>query len=95
MIEEKTGFAGDIVPPVAKAWKYISEKNWKNACEELETAAPKFERFGGSRAQRDLLEFTYVNVLLRMGKKEMARKILLERRPVFHDTAPLAAITWS
>ena len=95
LIDGKTGFAGDIVPPVEKAWKYISEKNWKNACEELETAAPKFERFGGSRAQRDLLEFTYVNVLLRVGKKETARKILLGRRPVFYDTAPIETITWS
>jgi hypothetical protein len=30
-----------------------------------------------------------------MRKKETARKILLKRRPVFFDTAPIEAITWS
>ena len=89
------GFAGDIVPAVAKAWKAISENKWDKASEELETASFEFERFGGSRAQRDLLEFTYVNVLLRTGNKDTARKTLLERRPVFYETAPIQALSVS
>ena len=93
LISGNSGFAGDIVPLVAKAWKAISENKWDKAREELETASSKFERFGGSRAQRDLLEFTYVNTLLRTGKKETARKILIERRPVFYETAPIAAMS--
>ena len=93
LIDGNSGFAGDIVPAVAKAWKAISESNWNKASEELETAASEFERFGGSRAQRDLLEFTYVNVLLRTGKKETARKTLLERRPVFHESAPIEGLS--
>ena len=93
LIDGNSGFAGDIVPAVAKAWKAISENKWDKASEELETAASEFERFGGSRAQRDLLEFTYVNVLLRTGKKETARKTLLERRPVFHESAPIEGLS--
>ena len=93
LIDGNSGFAGDIVPAVAKAWKAISESNWNKAHEELETAASEFERFGGSRAQRDLLEFTYVNVLLRTGKKETARKTLLERRPAFHESAPIEGLS--
>ena len=93
LIDGNSGFAGDIVPAVAKAWKAISESNWNKAREELETAASEFERFGGSRAQRDLLEFTYVNVLLRTGNKETARKTLLERRPVFHESAPIEGLS--
>ena len=95
MTNGNNGFAGDSVPAVAKAWKAISENKWDKAKEELETASSEFERFGGSRAQRDLLEFTYVNVLLRTGKKEAARKTLLERRPVFYDTAPIDAMSVS
>ena len=95
LIDGKTGFAGDIVPAVAKAWKAISESKWDKASEELEATLFEFERFGGSRAQRDLLEFTYVNVLLRTGKKEKAQKTLLERRPVFYETAPIEAISVS
>ena len=93
LIDGNIGFAGDIVPAVAKAWKAISENKWNKSRKELETASSEFERFGGSRAQRDLLEFTYVNVLLRTGKKGTARKTLLERRPVFYEIAPIQAIS--
>ena len=95
LIEGNSGFAGDIVSPVAKAWKAISENKWDTAREELKTASSDFERFGGSRAQRDLLEFTYVNVLMRCGKKELARKTLLERRPNFYETAPIETMALS
>ena len=95
LIEGNSGFAGDIVSPVAKAWKAISENKWDTAREELRTASSDFERFGGSRAQRDLLEFTYVNVLMRCGKKESARKTLLERRPNFYETAPIETMALS
>jgi len=92
LIDGNSGFAGDVVPAVAKAWKAISGNKWDKAKEELEIASSEFERFGGSRAQRDLLEFTYINVLLRNGNKETARKTLLERRPIFYETAPIEAI---
>jgi len=95
LIDGNIGFAGDIVPAVAKAWKAISKNKWDKAREALETASSEFERFGGSRAQRDLLEFTYVNVLLRTGNKETARRTLLERRPVFSESAPIEAISGS
>ena len=93
LIEGNTGFAGDTVPAVATAWKAISEGNWQKAEKELRKSSSDFERFGGSRAQRDLLEFTYVNVLLRIGKKEDAQKTLLERRPNLYNTAPIAALS--
>ena len=89
------GFAGDIVPSVAKAWKAISENKWENAKIKLEVVVSDFERFGGSRAQRDLLEFTYVNVLLRLGLKEKAQQVLLERRPAFYDKAPIESMNLS
>ena len=93
LIDGNSGYAGDIVPAVAKAWKAISENKWDKAKQELENTSFDFERFGGSRAQRDLLEFTYVNVLLRTGEKTNARKTLLERRPVFYESAPIKAIS--
>ena len=45
LIEGNSGFAGDIVSPVAKAWKAISENKWDTAREELKTASSDFERF--------------------------------------------------
>ena len=79
--------------PLQAAWKAVSESNWQKAEKELGKASSDFERFGGSRAQRDLLEFTYVNVLLRLGKREDAQKTLLERRPNLYNTAPIAALS--
>ena len=95
LIEGNAGFAGDIVPIVATAWKAIAEGKWQKAEKELGNVSTNFERFGGSRAQRDLLEFTYVNVLLRTGKKEDARIALLERRPNLFNTAPIEALSIS
>ena len=79
---------------------YLSElresyQQFQKAEKELGKASSDFERFGGSRAQRDLLEFTYVNVLLRNGKKEYAHKTLLERRPNLYNSAPIEALSKS
>ena len=93
VIEGNNGFAGDIVPSAAKAWKAISKGNWDIAKREFESILLDFERFGGSRAQRDLLEFAYVNVLLRTGKREAASKILLDRRPAFYQTSAIMGLT--
>jgi hypothetical protein len=49
------------------------------------------ERLGGSRSQRDLLELTYVNVLLKIVKTAEARRSLITRRPVLAHSSPLAA----
>ena len=92
IIECDKGFAGDIVPPVAKAWQAVAKGEWRKAKEELDVVSGNFHRFGGSRAQKDLLEFTYVNVLLRLGEKELAKKILTKHRPVFAKTAPIVGI---
>ena len=86
------GFAGDIVPPVAKAWSAIANGEWLKAKEELDVISGDFHRFGGSRAQKDLLEFTHVNVLLRLGEKELAKKILSKHRPAISKTAPIVGI---
>lgn len=93
LIEGNNGFAGDIVPAVARAWKAISKNQWKNARKDLEATISEFQRFGGSRAQRDLLEFTYINVLLRLGEKEKARKTLQKRRPAFYQSVPIEALS--
>ena len=88
-IEGRNGFAGDIIPCIAKAWKAITKGEWLIAAQELAPNIDDFERFGGSRAQRDLLEFTYVNVLLRAGDTKRAKNVLLRRRPKFSQTAPI------
>ena len=59
------------------------------AAKELAPKVEEFTRFGGSRAQRDLLEYTYVNALLRSGDKKTAKHILSTRRPKHSKSAPI------
>jgi hypothetical protein len=86
------GFAGDLVRPVARAWNAIAGQDWDAALAELVQVMGSTERFGGSRAQRDLLELTYANVLLKLGQSAEARRSLTTRRPVLAHAPPLAAL---
>jgi tetratricopeptide (TPR) repeat protein len=85
------GFAGDLVQPLARAWGAIARENWSDALDELVQVMGTTERLGGSRAQRDLLELTYTNVLLKLGQTAEARRSLTTRRPVLAVSPPIAA----
>ena len=84
------GFAGDLVAPVARAWGEIAHQNWQSALDELAPVMHSAVRLGGSRAQRDLLELTYVNILMKLGQTNEARRTLITRRPVLTQNIPLA-----
>ena len=86
------GFAGDLVPTVARAWDAMARQDWAGAVTELTPVMAQTERIGGSRAQRDLLELAYVNALMRMGQGAEARRVLAARRPVLAEAPPLAAL---
>ncbi len=84
------GYAGDLVGPVARAWRAIAVEDWSVAVSELTPVMADHARLGGSRAQRDLLELTYVTCLMRLGQSKEAERMLAMRRPVL-AAAPLAA----
>lgn len=86
------GFAGDLVAPVARAWRSFAAQDWKQALTDLTPLLFDHARIGGSRAQRDLIELTYVHVLLKLGQTDEARRALLARRPIFADNAPLEGV---
>lgn len=85
------GFAGDLVRPVARAWGAIAREEWSTALDELVRVMASTERLGGSRAQRDLLELTYANLLLKLGQVAEARRWMTTRRPVLAASVPIAA----
>lgn len=90
--ETAKGFAGDLVRPVARAWGEIARENWPAALESLSHVMATTERLGGSRAQRDLVELAYVNVLMKLGLAEEARRTLLLRRPVLAKAPPVLGL---
>ncbi len=89
--ETAKGFAGDLVRPLARAWGEIARENWASALDELVPVMGTAERLGGSRAQRDLLELTYANVLMKLGQSQEARRNLSMRRHILANAPPIAA----
>lgn len=79
------GFAADLVAPVSRGIQAILRQDWSGALTALTPVMSDHARLGGSRAQRDLLELTYANVLMRMGKGDEAGRVLKMRRPILAD----------
>ncbi len=75
------GPAADVVTALAKTFDAIARQDWMGAKSELAPILATHERIGGSRAQRDLLEYTYAHVLMRLGKTEIAGARLRKYRP--------------
>ena len=78
---EAKGPAADIVRELAEAFAAMAAGNWAEAEAHLARTMSSHERIGGSRAQRDLLEYALLNALLKQGKAQEARLLLATRRP--------------
>jgi hypothetical protein len=89
LAETSAGFAGDLVAPLARAWSAMARQAWQDALDEMTPVMAASERVGGSRAQRDLIELSYANILIKLGKTDEARRVLSLRRPVLSAAAPL------
>jgi hypothetical protein len=75
------GAAGDMVPPMARGFRAFAQGDWKTAIAEIEPLLPTHERLGGSRAQRDLLEYVVASAKLRAGQRDEAHAFIQSRRP--------------
>lgn len=75
------GSAGDMVPPMARGFDAYARGQWKRAADELEPLLDTHARLGGSRAQRDLLEYTTVMAKLHDGRAAEAHAMIAKRRP--------------
>ncbi|HJU30655.1 MAG TPA: tetratricopeptide repeat protein [Hyphomicrobiaceae bacterium] len=74
------GPARDVVAPLAQAFGHLSASDWDGAAAGLRSVLDSHERIGGSRAQRDLIEYALVVCLLRSGRGAEARSLLESRR---------------
>jgi tetratricopeptide (TPR) repeat protein len=80
IIDGARGPAKEIVAPISRAFRAIGSSDWAAASTELETVMAAHERVGGSRAQRDLIEYALAVSLLRAGRVAEARRLLQTRR---------------
>jgi tetratricopeptide (TPR) repeat protein len=82
LISDARGPAGDLVKLCAHAFAAIAKEQWRDATNYLAGILVDHARIGGSRAQRDLLQFALALVLLRQGRGDEARLFLSIHRPV-------------
>ena len=82
IISDAKGPAGAVVCDLAKAFGAIAKENWVEATMHLTPSLFDHARIGGSKAQRDLIEFAMVAALLKQGRVEEAQRLLAMRRPI-------------
>lgn len=82
IISGAKGPAADVVKELAEGFGAIAAGNWTEATAHLAAASTDHARIGGSRAQRDLVEYALLNALLKQGKADEARLLLATRRPM-------------
>lgn len=82
IVADAKGPAADMVREMAAGFGAISAGNWAEAEAHLARTMSGHERIGGSRAQRDLIEYALLGTLLKQGKADEARLLLATRRPL-------------
>jgi len=92
IIADAKGPAKDLVSETGDAFRAFARQDWDGVISHLTSVLPAHERLGGSRAQRDLLEFTLLNALLKQGRSEEAGRMLRVRRPAKVDGHPVAGL---
>jgi hypothetical protein len=81
IVENGQAPAADILPPIARGFDAFARGKWAKVVEETGPVLETHERVGGSRAQRDLLEYTVTCALLRNGQRDDALQLISRRRP--------------
>jgi hypothetical protein len=65
--------------PLARAIAAFGRQDYAAAIEHLTPIRPHAHRFGGSHAQRDLLQLTLLEAAFRAGRTSLARALAAER----------------
>jgi tetratricopeptide (TPR) repeat protein len=88
--------AGPVVPAICRALLAFANEDYTTCVQTLAPVLTDVVRIGGSHAQRELIEDTYIVALMRSGELPRARALLearLHRRPSLRDTRWQAAMS--
>jgi tetratricopeptide (TPR) repeat protein len=89
--DDNAVFTREVGLPVARALKAFGDGDYARTAELLRAVIPIAHRFGGSHAQRDLLDLTMIEAAFRAGDAPLARALTAERRA----TKPTSPFTQS
>lgn len=87
--------AGAVVPAIFRALAAFADEDYASCVQTLAPVLGEVVRIGGSHAQRELVEDTYIVALMRSGELPRARAVLdarLDRRPSLRDRRWQAAM---
>ncbi|MBB4378412.1 hypothetical protein SAMN05216573_10463 [Bradyrhizobium sp. Rc3b] len=87
--------AGPVVPAIFRALAAFADEDYASCAQTLAPVLGEVVRIGGSHAQRELVEDTYIVALMRSGELARARAVLdarLHRRPSLRDARWQAAM---
>ena len=87
--------AGPVVPAICRALAAFADEDHAACAQTLAPVLGEVVRIGGSHAQRELIEDTFIVALMRSGDLLRARTLLdarLHRRPSMRDTRWQAAM---
>lgn len=73
--------AGPVVPALSRGFAAFLRRDYDAAIAAITPILAQHERIGGSRAQRDVIEFTLLKAYLNAERFEDARRMLAARRP--------------
>jgi hypothetical protein len=86
--------AGPVVPAICRALAAFADEDYMACAQVLAPVLADVVRIGGSHAQRELIEDTFIVALMRSGELPRAQALLdarLHRRPSLRDTRWRAA----
>ncbi|MCO5070154.1 MAG: tetratricopeptide repeat protein [Rhizobiaceae bacterium] len=89
--DDNSAFTRDVGHPVCLALKAFGAGDYVKAAQLLRPVCAISSRFGGSHAQRDVLELTLIEAALRSGQVQLARALTAERHSARPDS-PLSAL---
>jgi hypothetical protein len=72
----------EIGVPASRAIVAFTEGRYDDVVDELLPIRTRFQHFGGSHAQRDLLQRTITEAAIRAGRLDLARALIDERLSV-------------
>jgi hypothetical protein len=87
--------AGPVVPAICRALAAFADEDYAACAQTLAPVLGEVVRIGGSHAQRELIEDTFIVALMRSGDLPRARSLLdarLHRRPSLRDRRWQAAM---
>ena len=72
--------SGPLVPALAKGFAAFNRQDYNGAIAAIEPVFADHERIGGSRAQRDLVDFTLLKAYVMSGRLDDVSRMLRDRR---------------